>query len=64
MKYSEFVSKYALQAYLNYCTANKIKPEMDIKQTSIQKLCALVKPKIELNEKTTQTKPNTESTNE
>lgn len=62
MKYSEFVSKYALQAYLNYCTANKIIPEIDIKQLSAQKLCALVKPKVKLNEKATQTRTITEST--
>lgn len=44
MTFSEYVSTRAMQEYLKYCRANKIKPEVDV-EIKAKKLCALVKPK-------------------
>lgn len=46
MTFSEFVSTRAMQEYLKYCRANKIKPEVDV-EIKAKKLCALVKPKLQ-----------------
>ena len=44
MTFSEFISLYAKQAYLNYCASNKLEPELDIKIQE-PKICALLKKK-------------------
>ena len=45
MTFSEFIKTYALQAYLDYCKRNSLKPKVDVVDAKLQKLCALVKPK-------------------
>ena len=62
MKFSEFISNYALSAYLNYCKDNNIKPTIDVSKPTAHKLCALVQPKIEItDDKTAQTRTKAES---
>lgn len=63
MKYSEFINIYALNAYFSYCSAHNLEPNIDIKQPTEKKVCALLKPKLENETTTAQTRTITESTN-
>ena len=46
MTLSQFIERYAENAYLRYCKDNHIQPEMDI-VIKDPKLCALVKPALD-----------------
>ena len=46
MTLSQFIERYAKNAYLQYCQNHRITPEMDIHIVE-PKLCALVKPALD-----------------
>lgn len=46
MTFSEYIRVHAYKAYLSYCKQKSLEPNIDIKVTVPEKLCALVLPKI------------------